>query len=185
MMKKQIILFLFLALAYTNTFAQRITYTPGRTVSNIVLQNVVNGKTFDFKAQTQAKGFIVVFMTPTCDHCIIYKPKVQALDNKYKAKGFPVVAIGPYADFPKEYPLDASGAMKKAALAGKYSFPYLGDKQFSTTTMFGISKTPTAVVLEKKANGFLVKYIGDIDNQPDPKKTPTRKFVEEEISKML
>ncbi|RZK48667.1 MAG: redoxin domain-containing protein [Pedobacter sp.] len=184
-MKKISLICLFIIWCTITLFAQRITYTPGRTLSNITLQNVVNGKTFDFKSQTKAKGFIVVFMTPTCDHCIIYKPKILALDAKYKSLGYPVVAIGPYADYPNEYPLDAAAAMKKAAISGKYTFPYLGDSKFQTTTLFGITKTPTAVILERKPDGFLVKYIGVIDNQPDPKKTPTRKFVEEEIQKML
>lgn len=163
--------------------AQRVALRPGEYLSNIALKST-GGQMYDFKSQ-RVKGFIVVFMTPSCDHCIAYEQRVMALDAKYKLKGYPVVAIGPYADYPNEYPLDAFDAMKKLAAKGKFTFPYLGDDQFKYTTLLGIGKTPTAVILEKKPNGLLIKYIGDIDNQPDPKKAPTLKFVENELKKLV
>jgi peroxiredoxin len=165
-------------------YAQKIVLKPGNTVSNISLKTT-NGGIFDFRAQKSAKGFIVVFMTPSCDHCRAYEKRIMALDKKYKAKGYPVVAIGPYGDYPNEYPLDAMAEMKKLAKSEGFTFPYLSDSQFKYTTLLGIQKTPTAVILQKKPNGFLIVYRGDIDDELDVKKQPKHKFVEEQVQMLL
>lgn len=143
------------------------------------------GNVYDLKAQKAAKGFILVFMTPTCDHCIAYEPRIMALDKKYKTHGFPVIAIGPYGDDPIKYPLDAMPEMKKLAINKQFTFPYLSDDHFKYTWLLGIKETPTAVVLQKKANGFLIKYIGKIDDEQNQKLVPKNKFVEQEVNKLL
>jgi len=164
--------------------AQKVVLNTGNTISNILLKNS-NGGAYDFKAQKSAKGFIVVFMTPSCDHCRAYEKRVIALDKKYKGKGYPVVAIGPYGDYPNEYPLDALPEMDKLAKNEGFTFPYLSDIKFKYTTLLGIQKTPTAVILQRKSNGFLIVYKGDIDDELDAKKQPKHKFVEEQLSKLL
>lgn len=164
--------------------AQMVALKPGDLLSNISLKST-NGVQYDFKAQKGAKGFIVVFMTPTCDHCRAYEKRVMALDKKYKAKGYPVVAIGPYGDYPEQYPLDALSEMKKLAIKEGFTFPYLSDSQFKYTTLLGIQKTPTAVILQKKPNGYLITYRGNIDDEMDVKKQPKHKFVEEQVNKLI
>ncbi|MGF1923707.1 MAG: redoxin domain-containing protein [Bacteroidia bacterium] len=164
--------------------AQMVALKPGDIISNISLKST-NGVQYDFKAQKAAKGFIVVFMTPTCDHCRAYEKRVMALDKKYKGKGYPVVAIGPYGDYPDQYPLDAISEMKKLAIKEGFTFPYLSDSQFKYTTLLGVQKTPTAFILQRKPNGFLIIYKGDIDDELDVKKQPKRKFVEEQMSKFV
>jgi thiol-disulfide isomerase/thioredoxin len=155
----------------------------GDTLTNIALTDT-KGQLYDLNAQ-QVKGFIMVFMTPSCDHCMAYENRVLALNRKYKAKGFPVVAIGPYGDNEKDYPFDAMPAMKKRAEERAYTFPYLADEKFKYTWLFDIRKTPKAVVLKKLTNGYLVTYVGDIDNEPNEKKKPTEKYVEDEVNKLL
>lgn len=173
-----------LFLAGTTVNAQNVALKVGNTLSNITLKNT-NGVVYDLKAQKAAKGFIVVFMTPTCDHCILYEKRVMALDKKYKTKAYPVVAIGPYGDDAKSYPLDAMPAMKKLAVKNGFTFPYLADEKFKYTWLLGIERTPTAVVLQKQANGFLIKYIGPIDDEPDTRKLPKHKYVETEVNKLI
>lgn len=182
-MKKTIIsLCLFLCLSST-VFAQKVLKV-GDVLPNIALLST-KGNVYSLNDQKAVKGFIVVFMTPTCDHCIAYEDRVMALDKKYKAKGFPVVAIGPYGDDPIKYPLDAMPAMKKLAITKGFTFPYLSDNAFKYTWLLDIKTTPTAVVLQKKPNGYLIKYIGSIDNELNPKKVPTQKFVEQQVNKIL
>lgn len=166
-----------------SVFAQK-ALIAGQTVPNIALLST-KGNVYDFSAQKNAKGFIVVFMTPTCDHCILYEPRVMALDKKYKVKGFPVVAIGPYGDNPIKYPLDAMPEMKKLALSKGFTFPYLTDDNFKYTWLLGITQTPTAVVFQKTSKGLLIKYIGKIDDEENEKKIPKNKFVEQQVNKIL
>lgn len=182
-MRRILISFCLLLCVTSSLYAQKV-YQVGDVLPNIALLST-KGDVYDFKAQKAVKGFIVVFMTPTCDHCIAYEPRVMALDKKYKGKGFPVVAIGPYGDDPIKYPLDAMPEMKKLALKKGFTFPYLSDSGFKYTWMLNITITPTAVVLQKKPNGFLIKYIGRIDDEQDQKKVPKNKFVEQQVNKML
>ena len=175
-------MFLFVCLS-TALFAQK-TVKVGDYLPNVALLST-KGNVYSLNDQKNAKGFILVFMTPTCDHCIAYEGRVMALDKKYKAKGFPVVAIGPYGDDPISYPLDAMTAMKKLATDKNFTFPYLSDNAFKYTFLLAIKMTPTAVVLQKKPKGYLIKYIGSIDDQLNPKKVPTQKFVEQQVDKIL
>ncbi|TKC02515.1 redoxin family protein [Pedobacter cryotolerans] len=181
-MRKLIFTLCFVSL-FSNLFAQQVLKV-GQTLPNIALLST-KGTVYDFNAQKNGKGFIVVFMTPTCDHCIMYENRVMALDKKYKTKGFPVVAIGPYGDNPIKYPLDAMPEMKKVAIKKGFTFPYLTDDNFRYTTLLGIKQTPTAVVLQKNAKGYLIKYIGRIDDEMDTKKVAKNKFVEQTVNKML
>ena len=182
MRKISSIVFLFVGLS-TALFAQK-TVKVGDYLPNVALLST-KGSVYSLNDQKSAKGFIMVFMTPTCDHCIAYEGRVMALDKKYKAKGFPVVAIGPYGDEPISYPLDAMPEMKKLATSKGFTFPYLSDNAFKYTFLLNIRTTPTAVVLQKTSKGYLIKYIGSIDDQLNPNKIPTQKFVEQQVNKML
>ena len=155
----------------------------GDTLNNIQLKST-KGDSYDLNNQ-KSKGCIIVFMTPSCDHCIAYENRVSALHEKYRKKGFPVIAIGPYGDNEKDYPYDAMPAMKKLAEEKAFSFPYLADEKFKYTWLFEIKQTPKAVVLKKLKEGYLVTYIGNIDNEPDEKRVPTMKYVEDEVDKLL
>ncbi|WP_316766731.1 redoxin family protein [Pedobacter frigiditerrae] len=165
------------------TYAQK-ALKVGETLPNLALLSTT-GTVYDLKAQKNTKGFILIFMTPTCDHCIAYEPRVSALDKKYKVKGYPLVAIGPYGDDPIKYPFDAMPAMKKLAKEKDFKFPYLSDDKFKYTWLLGIKETPTAVVLQKTKAGFLIKYIGRIDDEQNQKLTPKNKFVEKIVDKLI
>lgn len=155
----------------------------GDTLDDLRLKNV-DGSYFSLKDRNKS-GFILIFMTPSCDHCLAYVDRVMALNKLYALKGYPVVAIGPYGDNEKDYPFDAMPAMKKLAHDRGFTFPYLADEKFKYTWLFDIHQTPKAVILKRVAGNFVVKYIGNIDNQPDEKSVATRKYVEEEVNQLL
>ncbi len=182
-MKNITLAFCLLICMSTIAFAQK-TLKVGDVLPNIALLST-KGNVYSLNDQKNAKGFIIVFMTPTCDHCIAYESRVTALDKKYKSKGYPVVAIGPYGDDPIKYPLDAMPQMKALAQNKGFTFPYLSDNAFKYTWLLDIKTTPTAVVLQKKTNGYLIKYIGRIDDELNPKKEPKNKFVEQNVNKIL
>jgi len=163
--------------------AQQKVLKPGDTIHNIALKST-KGQVYEL-AKQKAKGFIIIFMTPSCDHCLAYEKRIVALNSKYQPKGFPVVGIGPYGDNEKDYPYDAMPAMKKLAEEKRFAFPYLADEKFKYTWLFDIRQTPKAVILKKQKQGFSVVYIGNIDDQPDEKKTSTKKYVENEVNKIL
>ncbi len=73
-----------------------------------------------------AKGFIIVFTCNTCPYAVAYEDRVEALNKKYAAKGYPVIAIMPNNTDVK--PGDNMAAMKARAKAKGFTFPYLMDK---------------------------------------------------------
>jgi peroxiredoxin len=181
---RRIAFFFFLTLGFNTLLFAQQGLKVGQIMTNLSLLST-NGTIYDLNAQKGAKGFILVFMTPTCDHCRAYENRIVALNKKYKIKGYPMVAIGPYGDDPVKYPLDAMPEMKKLAESKGFKFPYVSDDHFKYTFMLGIKKTPTAVVLQKKANGYLIKYIGIIDDEQDERIPPKNKFVEQVVNKLI
>ena len=70
-------------------------YTVGSSVSDFSLKSTKE-KTVSLADYKDAKGFIITF---TCNHCPYakaYEDRIIALDKKYAAKGYPVIAINPY-----------------------------------------------------------------------------------------
>ncbi|SOD13100.1 redoxin domain-containing protein [Pedobacter xixiisoli] len=181
-MRQSLFIIIALLIFTLTTNAQEVKKV-GDTVNTIQLTST-KGDVYNLNNH-KLKGAIVVFMTPSCDHCVAYEKRVSALHETYKKKGFPVVAIGPYGDNEKDYPYDAMLAMKKLAEEKMFSFPYLADEKFKYTWLFEIKQTPKAVILKKLKEGYLVTYIGNIDNEPDEKRVPTMKYVEDEVDELL
>jgi len=181
-MRKLILIVIALFAYGIKTKAQRVV-KAGDTLHNIALKST-KGDVYNLNQQ-KAKGFILVFMTPSCDHCLAYVNRVAMLDKSYKPKGYPVVAIGPYGDNDKDYPYDGITAMKKLATEKAFTFPYVSDEKFKYTWLFNIRKTPKAVILTKQKGAYRVTYIGDIDDEPNERKVPEEKFVELEVNKLL
>ncbi|WP_129714173.1 redoxin domain-containing protein [Pedobacter sp. SYP-B3415] len=179
---KRTFIFLLLFCLAAPAFAQK-ALKAGDFVDNIELMNV-DDRMYSLNAQKNAKGFILVFMSNTCDHCIRYKDRIIALDQKFKSRGYPVVAIAPYGDDPIKYPLDAMPKMKEWVKQKNIRFPYLADRAFKYSFLFGIRHTPEAVVLQRKGSKYEIKYIGDIDDNPDQKKPLTNRYVENVLARI-
>src|ERR1700733_12659816 len=96
-------------------------YNVGDKAMDFKLKNI-DGKMVSLSDYKDAKGFIVVF---TCNHCPFakaYEDRIIALDTKYKAKGYPVIAINP--NDPTAVAEDNFETMQQRAKAKNYAFPY-------------------------------------------------------------
>src|ERR1700750_1356722 len=133
MMKK----LLFVMLAAVSALAFKPVadgYKAGDVATDFKLKNI-DGKMLSMADYTSAKGFIVVF---TCNHCPVaqaYERRVMALDVKYAAKGYPVIAISP--NDPVGEPRVSYANMQKRAQERKYTFPYLIDETQNITKAYG------------------------------------------------
>src|ERR1017187_7814667 len=107
-----------------SSFALESGYKTGDKAVDFKLKNV-DGKMVSLADFKNSKGVVVVF---TCNHCPYakkYEDRIIALDQKYKAKGYPVVAIMPNdVDAVTE---DSYDNMQKRAKEKHYGFPYLLD----------------------------------------------------------
>lgn len=177
---KRLLIIAALALFSTAVFAQG--YKVGDKATDFKLKNV-NGKQVSMADYKSAKGYIVVF---TCNHCPYakaYENRIIALDKKYAAKGYPVIAINP--NDPTAYPEDSFDNMKKRSVEKKYSFPYLFDETQNIAKAYGATKTPHVFVLQKTSDGDIVEYIGAIDNDTEGNDDSKIKYVEAAVDALL
>lgn len=178
---KAILLALFIA-AFGLAFGQKGGYSIGSTVENFSLKSV-DDKEISLNDYTDKKGVIVIF---TCNHCPYakkYEQRIMMLDNMYKEKGFPVVAINP--NDPEVQPEDSFEAMKEIAKEKGYTFPYLLDEGQKVYPKFGATKTPHVFVLQNEKGKFVVKYIGTIDNNYENPDEVSERYVEDAVNAII
>lgn len=158
-------IFSFLMLTFTSLFvaAQNTgSYRVGDAVQPFSLKNV-DGKTVALADYKNAKGFIVVFTCNECPYAKAYQDRILALDKKYSALDFPVVAINANDGSGA----DSYGKMQARAKDKSYTFPYLSDPDQVITKKFGATNTPHTFVIDKKGDGYTLRYSGAIDNDTE------------------
>jgi len=179
-MKRIILTVITTALIAVNVFSQG--YKVGDYAKDFKLKNV-DGKMVSMSDNASVKGYIVVF---TCNHCPYakaYEDRIIALNKKFAALGYPVIAINP--NDPSIVPDDSYDNMVARAKEKNYQFPYLLDEQQTVYPAFGAEHTPHVYVLQKDAKGFKVQYIGAIDNNTDDASSATKKYVEDAVNALL
>ncbi|OIQ36192.1 MAG: thioredoxin family protein [Crocinitomix sp. MedPE-SWsnd] len=157
-------------------------YAIGDMATDFSLMNV-DDQMVSLADYEEAKGYIVIF---TCNHCpfsVAYEDRIIDLDEKYKAQGFPVIAINP--NDPEENADDSFELMKVRAEEKGFTFPYLFDDGQEIYPQYGATKTPHVFVLEKTAEGNQVAYIGAIDDNTNEPENVTVKYVEDAVDALL
>jgi len=171
----------FTALVLATAFAPS-GYNIGDKAIDFKLKNIDN-KMVSLADYKDAKGFIVVF---TCNHCPFakaYEDRIIALDTKYKAKGYPVIAINP--NDPTAVAEDNFETMQQRAKAKNYAFPYLVDETQNIAKTYGATRTPHVFVLQKSGTDYIVKYEGAIDDNSDDASAVKEKYVENAVDALL
>lgn len=158
--------------------AQTAGYQIGDIAADFNLKNV-DGKKVSLADMKSAKGYIVVFTCNTCPYAIAYEDRINALNKKYSAQGYPVIAINP--NDPGTQPGDSYEKMQQRAKEKGFSFPYLMDPNHVITKKFGASRTPHVFLLEKTSKGNVVQYIGAIDNDTEGSNPDKVNYVEKAI----
>ncbi|XMO87190.1 thioredoxin family protein [Algibacter sp. AS12] len=175
------ILMLFIS-AFTLNNTTSNGYGIGDVAEDFSLKNI-DGNMVSLADYKDAKGFIVTFTCNTCPFAVMYEERIQALNEKYAPKGYPVIAIMP--NNPNTKPGDALPEMKKRAEKKGFTFPYLMDEGQHVYPKFGATKTPHIYVLEKTNKGNVVKYIGAIDDNHSDASAVKVKFVENAVDALL
>jgi peroxiredoxin len=157
-------------------------YDLGDKVADFKLKNT-NGKMVSLSDYKDAKGAIVIFDCNTCPYSQKYNSRIIDLNEKYAAKGFPVIAVQP--NDPKVSPGDSFDEMVKQANKKNYKFPYLFDENQTVANAFGATNTPHVFVLHKTGSDFNVVYIGAIDDNSRDANAVTKKYVEEAVDALL
>lgn len=155
-------------------------YNIGDTIEDFSLVNV-DGKMVSLADYNEAKGFIIVFTCNMCPYSMANEDRINALDKKYKSKGYPVIAINP--NDPQVSRGDGFDDMKVRAKEKGFTFPYLFDEGQNVYPKFGATKTPHVFIVSK--NEMKVEYIGAIDNSSRDESSVSEKYVENAVDALL
>jgi peroxiredoxin len=136
-------------------------YAIGDEAVSINLMNV-DGTMVSYDSFPDALGFIVIFTCNTCPYSVASEDRIIALDQEFKDKGYPVIAINP--NNPDLQPADSFELMQKKAADKGFTFPYLYDESRTVYAQYGAKKTPHVYLLKKENGKRIVKYIGAIDD---------------------
>jgi peroxiredoxin len=178
------IFFLFL-LFFTVAFSPIIHdkgYDIGDVATDFKLENI-DGNFVSLSDFKQAKGFIVVFTCNTCPYAVAYEDRIEALNQEYAPKGYPVIAIMP--NNVQSKPGDSMTAMQKRAKEKGFTFPYLIDADQSIYPQYGATKTPHVYILESTDKGPVVQYIGAIDDNYKDAALVKIKYVQNAVDALL
>jgi len=176
-----VIVLVFSLFAFTNK-ADDNGYKIGDFATDFSLENI-DGKMVSLSDFKKAEGFIVVFTCNTCPYAVAYEDRIEALNQKYADKGFPVIAIMP--NNTDVMPGDNMEAMRERAESKDFSFPYLLDKGQQIYPQYGATKTPHIYLLQKTEKGNEVKYIGAIDDNYQDAEAVKVKYVEDAVDALL
>ncbi|MCF6295823.1 MAG: thioredoxin family protein [Flavobacteriaceae bacterium] len=157
-------------------------YDIGDIATDFKLMNV-DGKMVSMSDYKDAKGFIITFTCNTCPYAVLYEDRINELNKKYAAKGFPVIAIMP--NNTDIMPGDSFEAMQKRAASKGFTFPYLLDEGQKIFPQYGATKTPHMYVLQKTDKGNVVKYIGAVDDNYKDASAVKEKYVENAVDALL
>lgn len=157
-------------------------YKIGDIATDFSLENI-DGNKVSLSDYKDAKGFIVIFTCNTCPYAVAYEDRINALNEKYVTKGYPVIAIMPNNTEVK--PDDNMEAMKARAKAKGFTFPYLMDEGQKIYPQYGAKKTPHVYILQKTKKGNEVKYIGAIDDNYKDAEAVTTTYVEDAVNALL
>ena len=157
-------------------------YKVGDLADDFKLKNI-DGNMVSLADFDEAKGFIVVFTCNTCPYSVANEDRLNALDAKYKSKGYPVIAINP--NNPAVQPGDSFELMKTRAKEKAFSFPYLFDDGQKVYPKYGATKTPHVYILQKEDAGLRVKYIGAIDDSSRSEANVKTKYVEQAVDALI
>ncbi|NBC57281.1 MAG: redoxin domain-containing protein [Bacteroidetes bacterium] len=157
-------------------------YEIGDAATDFELENI-DGSMVSLSDYQDAKGFIVIFTCNTCPYAVANEDRIIALDQKYKSKGYPVIAINP--NDPKAQPDDTMKKMQAKAKVKGFTFPYLQDKGQKIYPQYGAKKTPHTYVLQKEGEQYIVEYIGAIDDSSRDASAVKEKYVENAIDALL
>lgn len=130
----------------------------------------------------ETKGLVLIF---TCNHCPfarLYTQRLNVLADQYRPLGVPVLAINSMDTF--LYEEETLPYMQEKAAAEAFRFAYLQDASQRWGRRMQAQSTPSAFVIWKEKNGWVIKYSGSIDDNGENPELATP-FVGQAVDALL
>jgi len=163
-----------MALLVVTTAVGVVRAQTGGTVSDFTLKTAANA---DVSLKTFAgnKAIVVVFLNPACAFSRLYQERLASISSSYRGKGVEFLFINVPIN------LDAPGT----ATPGEVELPTLTDASAQVSTVLGVTKTAEAVVLEPSPSGFMVRYRGAIDDNPQVASSVQQYYLKQVLDNVL
>ena len=75
--------------------------------------------------------------------------------------------------------------MQAVAKSKGYTFEYLQDESQSVARAFGAARTPSAYVVKREGDKFIMQYIGGIDDNTQDANGVTKRYIEDAVNSLL
>ena len=146
----------------------------GNTVADFTLKTAANADVA-LKSYAGNKAVVVVFLNPACAFSRLYQERLAAISSSYKGRGVQFLFINVPIN------LDAPGT----ASPGEVELPTFTDASQQVSNLLGVSKTAEAVVLEPTSGGFVIRYRGAIDDNPQVAGSVQQQYLKQVLDNVL
>lgn len=181
-MKNNLICLVVFSLLFTLSSYKVVIKEKG--LANFKLKNATNNKWIAISDYKNAKGFVVVFLSNKCPMAKFYSARLNQMNEKYKMKGVPVLAIN--AMDTVAYVEESFVKMQKKTKNDKFEFPYLQDKNQTVAKQFKAENTPQAfVVWKNKVGQLIIKYKGAIDDNAGEPEKAQHHFLTDAVDELI
>lgn len=155
-----------------------------KSISNFKLKSATNNKWIAISDYKNANGFVVVFISNKCPMAKFYSERLNQMNEKYKKKGVPVLAINAMDTL--AYTEESFAKMQKKTKNDKFTFPYLQDKNQTVAKQFKAENTPQAFVIWKnKVGQLIIKYQGAIDDNAGEPEKAQHHFLTDAVDELI
>lgn len=144
----------------------------GGSVADFTLQG--SGGNVALRNYSGSKAVVVIFVNPTCAFTRFYQSRLAALSSSYSGRGVQFLFINVPINL--ETPEPGPGSL---------DLPTLSDESQQVSSLLGVSKTTEAVVLQPGSSGFVVRYHGAIDDNPQVAGSVQQRYLQQVLDNLL
>ncbi|MDJ0535089.1 MAG: thioredoxin family protein [Xenococcaceae cyanobacterium MO_207.B15] len=128
----------------------------------------------------QYQAIAVIFISNQCPYVHQYLDRIKKIQADFHPQGFSFIAIN--SNDSGNTLQESFETMKGFAQQHNLSFPYLRDSTQDVAKSFGVQVTPEVFLLDNKS---VVRYAGNIDDNPDAPDSVTSSYLRDSITSLL
>ena len=146
----------------------------GSPIADFTLKTAANADVA-LKSFAGKKAVVVVFLNPACAFSRLYQERLASISNSYRGQGVEFLFINVPIN------LDALGT----TTPGEVELPTLTDASQQVSGLLGVTKTAEAVVMEPTNGGFIIRYRGAIDDNPQVPGSVQQHYLKQVLDNMM
>lgn len=155
-------------------------YEIGEVVKDFSLNDVTKKQSYKLSQFRNSKLVVLYFTSPQCPYAKINDDAIQHLSENYGSNDVSFVIISP------ENAINlADEDVKDYISHKKFKTPYFLDEKNTLCNEYGITKIPSAVVLRKTPDMFVLEYRGAINADVTAPTTENTFFLKTAINALL